>query len=109
MESDTDFALKNWKSSKLIKKQVRHLKEEPLYAKEDPEAKAELFKFCYAVRAKLREIQEKPLEERPALLEEFRKDYKLTISTQDFMRYDVDVHEYTLGMIMDIPNPEEVE
>ncbi|MNB58595.1 hypothetical protein D3C87_545610 [compost metagenome] len=102
MNTDTDHALKNWKSSKLLKKQARHLKEEPLYAKEDPEAKAELFKFCYAVRDKLRDIQEKPVEERPALLEEFRKDYKLAISTQDYMRYDVDVHGYNLGMIMEI-------
>lgn len=102
MNSDTDHALKNWKSSKLLKKQARHLKEEPLYAKEDPEAKAELFKFCYAVRDKLRDIQEKPVEERPALLEEFRKDYKLSISTRDYKRYEIDVHGYNLGMIMEI-------
>ncbi|MNM23083.1 hypothetical protein D3C81_334740 [compost metagenome] len=102
MNTDTDHALKNWKSSKLLKKQARHLKEEPLYAKEDPEAKAELFKFCYAVRDKLRGIQEHPVEERPALLEEFRNDYKLAISTRDYKRYELDVHGYPLGMIMDI-------
>ncbi|MNB61092.1 hypothetical protein D3C87_885590 [compost metagenome] len=103
MNTDTDHALKHWDSSRLLKKQIKHLREDPLYAKEDPEAKAELFKFCYAVRAKLRDIQDQPLAERPALLKSLRKSYKLNIETKDYARYEVQVHGYNLGMIMDIP------
>ncbi|MNZ69606.1 hypothetical protein D3C78_879120 [compost metagenome] len=102
MSEEQEYPLKDWQSSTLLKEAADFLRIQPEYVTFPPDARAEMTRFCHAVRRELREVHERIKTEGIGPLDEFCNEYKLAISTTDYCRYVVMVHDYPFVIILDI-------
>lgn len=101
---EDEYPLKQWRSNELLQAACKHLVEQPEYVAMDPDQRAEMTRFCHALRRKLMLVTNKPSDqEKDFLLKGFTGLYDMEVTTEDHLRYVVTVHGYTFIFIMGIP------